>query len=142
MPRRRPRALGAERGGERIARRQLEPAGQVDFFRALGRTFGRVSAIALAIALAGGVVLLDDHGWDGTAVAVAIVAGALPFVTAVGVVQARGMTRLRRAAATDHGASDLGEHVRRGAARAAALRSGIGVLTLAALYLAAVLAAQ
>jgi uncharacterized membrane protein len=124
----------------RIARRHLEPADRVEFFRALGRSWGVVSGGALLVVLAGGVVLLNDHGWDGTAVAAMVLAGCVVLATAAGVVQARGITRLRRRAVGDPGDQTMRHRVRRGARRAAVLRAAIGVLSLATLYLAAVIA--
>ena len=125
----------------RVARRELGRAEQVAFFRALGRAHGVVTGTALAVALATGAVLLDGHGWDAAAVAAAALAAALVAATAVGVRQARGMTRLRRRAVAE-GAGDaaLAAAVRRGAARAVLLRAAIGALTLALLAVGAALA--
>ncbi len=124
----------------RIARRQLGPPQQVAFFRVLGRRYGTVGGTALLMTLAVGAILLSDHGWDGTALAATLVAIALVGATVAGVLQARGMTRLRAQAAVAPADEALPERVRRGASRALALRATIGALTLALLLLAAVLA--
>jgi hypothetical protein len=125
----------------RVARRQLDRPAQVAFFRALGRGYLRVGAPALLAALAAGAVLLAGRPWDTTALAAILVAAALVVVTAAGVVQARGMTRLRaralRPAPDDAG---LADRVRRGAVRAGVLRASIGVLSLTLLAIAAAMA--
>lgn len=124
----------------RIARQHLEPAQRVGFFRALGRSYGLVSGIALVVALAAGAALLADHGWDGTVLVAVILAVVLACAVVAGVVQARGMTRLRRLALAEPDAG-LTERVRRGSARAKALRATIGALTIALTFVAALLAA-
>lgn len=125
----------------RIARQQLERPAQVTFFRALGRRYLGVGAGALVVALAAGAALLAEHPWDGTTLAAVLVATALVLVTIVGVVQARGMTRLRAHALSAPDDPVLLARVRRGAARAGILRATIGLLSLALLALAAALAA-
>lgn len=127
----------------RAARRTLAPAERVELFRALGRGYGIVGGIALALALGTGAVLVSDHPWDGPLIATAVVAGSLVIATAVGVVQARRMTRLRRAALQqpqDGAVRDgMAGAVRRGARTAAVLRTAIAVLTLALVVLGALL---
>lgn len=126
----------------RVARRQLTPADQVAFFRDLGRSFGIVGATALVVALACGTAMASDREWSGTTLAAAIIATALTIATASGVAQARRMTRLR-ARAVQHPDDDaLADRVRRGAARALALRGAIGALTLALLLVGALLASE
>jgi hypothetical protein len=125
----------------RVAGAQLEPAVRVAFFRALGRSYGRVGGLALVVALACGALLLADHPWDGTVLAALVVAGALVLVTAAGVAQARGMTRLRARALDEPGDAELAQRVRAGARRAGVLRAAIGVLSLVLVALAAGLAA-
>jgi uncharacterized membrane protein len=122
----------------RAASATLDQAERIAFFRALGRIYGIVGSIALLVALAVGAILLDGHPWDGVLIATAIVAGALLVALAVGMLQARAMTRLRRRALE---APALGERVRRGAALAGALRGAIAVLTLTLVVLAAALIA-
>jgi hypothetical protein len=125
----------------RVARRELERGAQVAFFRGLGRSYGVVGGVALAVALGCGAGLLAGRAWDGTALAAVVVAVALVLATVAGVVQARGMTRLRRSALSGAGDEALAARVRTGAVRAALLRAVIGALSLALLALAAVLAA-
>lgn len=122
----------------RVASRTLEPAQRIEFFRTLGRTYGIVGSTALLVALSTGALLLDGHPWDGLMVAAALVAGALLAATAAGMAQARAMTRLRRRAMAQAG-GELDAPVRRGARIAAALRAGIGLLTLALVVLGAAL---
>jgi uncharacterized membrane protein len=122
----------------RAARASLQPAQRIDFFRALGRRYGIVGSVALATAIATGAVLLDDHPWDGLLIATALVAWNLLAATAIGMVQARRMTRLRRRSLSEP--AQLEERVRRGAIAANFLRATIGVLTLALVVLAAALA--
>lgn len=124
----------------RVARRTLEPRAQVAFFRALGRSYGLVSGSALAVALIGGAALLSDERWTGTTLATVVVAGALLVATAAGVIQARGMTRLRQRAIDEPNDPALAARVRRGAVCAGALRATIGILSVGLLALAAVLA--
>ena len=124
----------------RIARRQLERPAQVAFFRRLGREYAVIGTPALVIALAAGGVLLEERAWDHTASAAVVVAGALLLATAAGVAQARGMTRLRTRALGGPDDAALARQVRRGAVLAGALRAAIGLLSLALLALAAVLA--
>jgi hypothetical protein len=123
----------------RIARARLPAADQVAFFRSLGRDYGIVSTVALAVALGCGGGLLARRGWDGEATAAAVVAAAVVACTVAGVLQARGMTRLRHAAL---GGADPGleGRIRRGAARARVLRGLIGALSVALVALAAVIA--
>ncbi|HET6571502.1 MAG TPA: hypothetical protein VFG58_08450 [Solirubrobacterales bacterium] len=123
----------------RAASSTLQPAQRVEFFRALGRSYGIVGTLALLVALATGAILLDGHPWDGLMVAAAVVAGALLLATAAGMAQARGMTRLRRRAVAQVGGEPLDPLVRRGAIVAAVLRACIGVLTLALVVLGAAL---
>jgi uncharacterized membrane protein len=123
----------------RIVRRQLGPAEQVAFFRALGRGYGVVGGSALAVALGSGAALLDRHGWDTMAVTAAALGLALALVTVAGVRQARAMTRLRRRWVGSPADEDMAAQVRRGARQANMLRAAIGVLTLALLAIGAAL---
>lgn len=124
----------------RIARAQLERQAQVSFFRALGRTYGIVGGSALAVALVSSGALLAGRSWDGTALAAVLIAVALVLATAAGVVQARGMTRLRQRATARKADPGLEAQVRRGAVRAAVLRATIGALSVALIAVAAALA--
>jgi uncharacterized membrane protein len=121
----------------RAASKTLDPAQRVAFFRALGRSYGVVGSVALIVALATGAALLDDHPWDALLIATAVVAWNLLAATAIGIVQARRMTRLRRRALGAPGS--LGEQLRRGALAATVLRGLIAALTLALLVLGAAL---
>jgi hypothetical protein len=123
-----------------VARRQLDGPAQVAFFRMLGRRYLPVGCAALALALGAGAGLLSARRWDGAALAAVLVAAALLVTLAAGVAQARGMTRLRARLHDTPTDLALAGRVRRGAARAAALRATIGLLSLALLALAAVLA--
>lgn len=120
----------------RAAEATLGPVQRIEFFRALGRRYGMVGGAALLVAIATGAVLLDDHPWEGMLVATALLAASLLGVTAIGMAQARRMTRLRRHSLTDPA---LAERVRHGALTATALRATIAVLTLALVVLAAAL---
>jgi uncharacterized membrane protein len=125
-----------------VARRQLDPPAQVVFFRSLGRRYLPIGCAALTLALGAGAGLLSTRRWDGAALAAVLVAAALVVTLTAGVAQARGMTRLRvrlLGAPTDLA---LAGRVRRGAVRAAALRTAIGLLSLALLAWAAVLACR
>jgi uncharacterized membrane protein len=124
----------------RTAGRALDATAKVAFFRVLGRSYLRVGGGALIVALGTGAGLLSDHGWDGTLVAAVIVAALLVVGLAVGVVQARRMTRLRVAAM--RAPDDLQAHrrVAQGARAATLLRAAIGVLTLILIALGSLLA--
>jgi uncharacterized membrane protein len=123
----------------RAASSTLQPTQRVEFFRALGRSYGVVGTLALLVALATGAILLDDHPWDGLMVAATVVAGALLVATAAGMAQARAMTRLRRRAVAQVAGEPLDPRVRIGAIVAAILRACIGALTLALVVLGAAL---
>jgi uncharacterized membrane protein len=103
----------------RVASGTLTDADRVQFFRALGRTYGPVGGVALGIALVTGAVLVVDRPVDGLVVAGSVVASALVVATAVGVAQARRMTQLRLQAAVSAEDSRMRHSVRRGAIRAA-----------------------
>lgn len=122
----------------RIIRGQLGTVEQVVFFRTLGRSYGRVGASALGVALAGGAVLLRHHPADASVLATAAAAVILVVVTAVAVRQARAMTRLRERGLNDSGLSST---VRRRARTAALCRLAIALVTLVLLALAAAQAA-
>ncbi|MBS1887389.1 MAG: hypothetical protein JSU06_09390 [Actinobacteria bacterium] len=121
----------------RAASATLDPPQRIAFFRVLGRTYGIVGTIALLVALASGAILLAGHPWDALLLATAIVAAALLLALAVGMAQARAMTRLRRRAIDS---PELADGVRRGAALAGVLRGAIAALTLALVVLGAALA--
>jgi hypothetical protein len=124
----------------RVARRTLQPRERVAFFRRLGRAYGPVGGIALAVALGCGAALLDGHAWDGTLIAATVLAACLVGVTAAGVVQARRMTRIRQAALRQPGNAKLAARVCRGAISAAVLRATIAAVSLALIALGVLLA--
>lgn len=119
----------------RVARATLDPASRVAFFRGLGRSFGIVATGALALAYSTGAALVVGRPWDGELTATAIVATALVVTTAIGVVQARRMSRLRNRLLSAPHNSELATQVRRGAQRAGVLRGLIALLSLALLAL-------
>ena len=124
----------------RAASATLEPGQRVALFRTVGRNYGVVGTSALLVAMISGAALLEGRGWDGLLIATAAVAAALLIVAAIGMAQARAMTRLRREALAEPGAG-RDRRVRRGAILAAALRGAIAALTLALVCLGAALAA-
>jgi uncharacterized membrane protein len=123
-----------------VATRTLEPGQRVAFFRGLGRSYLRIGGPALVLALGAGAGLLGDHAWDGVLTAAAGAAAALVAALAVGVAQARRMTRLRAAALMAPDDRQLAARVRRGARAATLLRAAIGLLSLALIALGALLA--
>lgn len=124
----------------RVATRTLEPAQRVVFFRALGRSYLLVGLPALAVALGTGAALASERDWDATLVATAVLAATLVAALAVGVVQARRMTRLRAASLATPDQLDLKRKVAHGARAAALLRAAIGLLSLALIALGSLLA--
>lgn len=116
----------------RVAARILEPVERVAFFRSLGRSYGIVGTLALALAYGTGAALVYGRAWSGMLIAAVVLAAVLAATLAIGIVQARRMTRLRTQlldTSDDAGAVQ----VHRGAARAAALRGLIALLSLALL---------
>jgi uncharacterized membrane protein len=119
----------------RVASRTLTDTDRVQFFRALGRTYGPVGGVALGTALVTGAVLVVDRPGEGLVVAGSVIASALVVTTAVGVAQARRMTQLRLRAAVSAGDPRMRHIVRRGAIRAAVLRLLIGALSVVLLFI-------
>lgn len=78
--------------------------------------------------------LAGDHAWDSALIATIVVC------LAIGVAQARRMTRMRAGALTSPENPHLTARVRRGARTAALLRTGIALLSLALIALGSVLA--
>lgn len=124
----------------RVATRTLTPAHRVAFFRALGRAYLGVGFPALLVALGTGAGLAIGRRWDATFSAAAGVAAALVAALLLGVVQARRMGRLRGFALAAPEDAVRQRQVRRAARAAAALRGGIGLLTLALIALGSLLA--
>lgn len=119
----------------RVATATLDATVRVTFFRRLGRAYGIVGTAALALAYGTGAALLSGRGWNGMLIAAVTVAAALAATLAVGVVQARRMTLLRRQSLDVPQDEVLASRVRRGAARAGGLRGLIALLSLALLAL-------
>lgn len=115
----------------RTTRRTLEPAQRVALFRGLGRAFGGTAGGALCIGLACGIALLLGTSWSDLITTAVVLAGCLVVTTLGGVVQARRMTRLRRAALGDPDNPGVHADVQRGARRATGVRALIGVLSVA-----------
>lgn len=124
----------------RVAVRTLEPAQRVAFFRALGRSYLCVGGSALVVALGTGAGLAAEHSWDTTLVTTTVLAAGLLASLAVGVAQARRMTRLRTASLTVPGEPEMKRHVEFGARTATVLRAVIGLLSLALIALGSLLA--
>ena len=124
----------------RVVRSELPVPAQVAFFLALGRVYGVVAGLALGIALLTGGALLLRRGWDEWATVAVLLALALVLATGAGVVQARGMTRLRQRALREPRDPALTAHIERNARRALVLRAMIGALTVALLALGTALA--
>lgn len=124
-----------------VARRTLEPPQRVAFFRQLGRSYGVVGGVSLLVGLGTGIALLPaplSTARDLAAIALGI---ALALATAAGVRQARAMTRLRTRLLEEPGDPGLADTLRRATVAATTLRASIGLLTLALLGLASVIAA-
>lgn len=118
-----------------VATATLDAAARVAFFRGLGRAYGMVGTAALALAFGTGAALLYGRSWNGTLIATIAVAIALAAALAGGVVQARRMTRLRRRFLDVPQDADLAAGVHRGATRAGGLRGLIALLSLTLLAL-------
>lgn len=125
----------------RIARRQLGDADQIAFFRSLGRDFGSVAGIALGVAIATGAAMLSLLGWNPKTAAAAVLAAALVVATGIGVVQARGLTRLRHRVVVEEDAR-AALRLEANATRGVVLRSMIGVITVALLAVGSVIVAR
>ena len=123
----------------RTAVKTLDASNRVAFFRSLGRSYLLVGTPALVVALGTGAGLLTDHAWTGTVTAAVAVAAALVASLAVGVAQARRMTRLRAAALAEPQHAALQQRVASGARGAAILRAAIGLLSFALIALGALL---
>jgi hypothetical protein len=119
----------------RVATATLDATARVTFFRGLGRAYGIVGTAALALAYGAGAALLYGREWSGVLIAAVTVAAALAATLAVGVVQARRMTRLRRQSLAVPHDEVLASRVHRDAARAGGLRALIALLSLALLAL-------
>jgi uncharacterized membrane protein len=119
----------------RSTKKALTTPQRVAVFRELGRRYVIVAGVAFALVVIPGGVLLASRPADGYTLAVLIIALVLVVVTAVGVRQARRMTRMRRAAIAEPDAADPSA-LQRGTRVAYALRASIGVCSFAVFVLA------
>lgn len=120
------------------ARQTLEPEQQVRFFRALGRRYGVVSGVALALfALSGLLLAGEPSGWSGTEIAVAALTLMAAALTVAGVINAREVQRLR-AEQLEQGEDVVGGEpgLRRARRTANVLRALIALVTLSAVIVA------
>ena len=124
----------------RTTTKTLEKSQRVDFFRAFGRTFLPVGGTALTLVYLCGAVLISMAGWSATAFVALAVAVLLLVVLALGVRQARGLTRMRAAALDADAPAGLSGRIAARARWANALRGLIGVLSLVLVVLGAALA--
>ncbi|TAM70769.1 MAG: hypothetical protein EPN48_05370 [Microbacteriaceae bacterium] len=111
---------------------------RVAFFRHFGPRFGIVATVALLVAYLSGVILLAGTAWTTLSSWLVVLAVVMLLVLGVGVLQARRMTRLRRAAVAAPDDAVLAARVRRGGRGALVLRSGLGALSLAMVVLAVI----
>lgn len=109
---------------------------RVAFFRHFGRRFGVVATSALGIAYATGSALLLSVPWNGISAGLVVVAVLLVVVLGLGIGQARGLTRLRRASISNPEDTALRAKTASQARSATILRAGIGLLSLVLLVLA------
>ncbi len=120
------------------ARASLDAQARVTFFRALGRRYGIVGDGALAVAIGIGLTMAwPPASWDRLEDAAVALAGALVVATAIGVRQARAMTRLRRHSLANDTDEQIARRVKGGATVASILRGLIALVTLAIVVLAA-----
>jgi hypothetical protein len=113
----------------RVTRTTLSAADRVALFRQLGKRWGIIGTAALVIAYACGLVLLLTAPWTALSTWLVVLGVALAIALAAGIVQARRMTRLRRAAASAGVAAPRSHS-------ATLLRVGIVALSVAMVVLA------
>lgn len=120
------------------ARAALAPAEQVHFFRALGRRYGVVAAVALLVFAATGLSLAGTPtDWTGTEAVVAALTVLVAALTAAGVRNARAVQRLRARALQDPDDAVLAARLHNVRRAATVLRALIAAATLAAVLIAA-----
>lgn len=124
----------------RTARSVLTPQQSVPLFRRLGRTYARVGTPALLVAYAAGLVLVYGRPWSGVLTAMVVLAAVLLAALVFGMVQARQMTRLRRALVAAPEDARTRQRVRTGALLAGGLRASLGVLSIVLIVLGAFVA--
>ncbi|HWU57776.1 MAG TPA: hypothetical protein VN045_03570 [Microbacteriaceae bacterium] len=115
----------------RVSRTALGAADRVTLFRQLGRLWGIIGTAALAVAYACGLILLLTAPWTPLSTWLVVLGVTLAIALAAGIVQARRMTRLRRAAASAGLAAPRSHS-------ATILRAGIVALSVAMVVLAVV----
>jgi len=121
-----------------VARKVLDGPSQVTFFRAVGRRYGMMGTGSLLVAIGAGLALAwPPASWSPTIDAAVALAGVLVLATAVGMIQARQMTTLRRQAMGAPDDQIVAGAVRRGRLVAGALRGLMALVTLAIVVLAA-----
>ncbi len=121
-----------------VARKVLDGPSQVTFFRAVGRRYGMVGTGSLLVAIGAGLALAwPPASWSSTIDAAVALAGVLVLATAVGMIQARQMTTLRRQAMGAPDDQIVAGAVRQGRLVAGALRGLMALVTLAIVVLAA-----
>jgi len=118
---------------------QIPARSGIRLFRRFGRAFGTVTTAALALAYGAGAALLWGRRWDGLLIATVAVAAVLVLATAIGVMQARRLGRLRAGGVARPDDERVAAGVRRAAVRAAALRAFIALSSVALLALGVVL---
>lgn len=118
--------------------RHLPDDVRVDFFRDFGRKYVVTATPALIVAYACGGILLARDPWTGLSTALVVCAALLAAALAVGVVQAKRMTRLRRAGSSAPDDAGLASRITRSARWARALRGALVVLSLVIFVLAVV----
>lgn len=115
------------------ARQELAPAEQVRFFRTLGRRYGMTAGLALLIFALTGIPLAGaPSDWTATQSAVAALTASAALLTAIGVINARAVQRLRGRSLTDPADALLRGRLRRATRAATAMRAAIALVTLAA----------
>lgn len=124
----------------RVAARTLPPRDRIAFFRQLGRTYGIVGGAALLVAVGSGAALLRRRPWDTQLTIAAVLVGALIAFIAVGMIQARRMSRLRAAAIQRPDDQDVAVLVIHGARTAGLLRALIGLLSITLIVFGSVVA--
>ncbi|MGH3733701.1 MAG: hypothetical protein ACRDVC_10090 [Acidimicrobiales bacterium] len=120
-----------------VARGVLDESAQARFFRSVGRRYGIVGTSSLLVAVAAGVALSWPlSSWSGATSSAFALAGVLIVTTAVGVKQARFMSKLRRSMIGGAPSAVTIEAMRRGRLLATYLRSAMSLMTLIIILLA------
>lgn len=120
----------------RSARDTLSGPDRVALFRSLGRRYLKVVGAAGIVVVVCGGVLLASSPFDGITISILAAVVLLVIVTVAGVVQARRMTALRKAAHQSQNPEEFADHLRHGSRHARILRTLIGLVSLALFVLA------